>query len=355
MNGNALSGLGRAPQCTNHRGKTMSIERRLLLIAVLLALVILSVYFWTPSISAQKPPTQTATFMAPSLNLTADRSVILACEGETKRIVVTLNANAGSPQGIPGRYRWTTEAGRIEGVGPIVSWDLSGVRPGRYQVNVETETGTDGQTCQAFSSTSVLLECPSVPPPVCPTVSIVGPKNFEPGQTVTFASALTSNSSAVSPVYSWDVSAGKILDGQGTNSIKVDTTDLGGQIITARLSLTGYAVDCSATSSVDVPVVQTCRRFDEFPAITRNDEKARLDNFGIEMQRDPSAIGYVIIYPGRQEVKQVGTRSKAILDYLVNSRRIDSGRIVIRTGPLRAQLTVELWCCPQGTVPPRSN
>src|SRR4030095_9338212 len=162
----------------------MSIERRLLFITALLSLAILSVYFWTPSISAQKTRTQTAVFISPSLNLTADRSVVRACDAESKRIVVTLNANAGALQNTPARYHWTAEVGRIEGAGPIVSWDLSGVRPGRYQVKVETEHGTHGQTCQSLSSTSVLVECSPVPSPVCPAISIISPQSVEAGQSL---------------------------------------------------------------------------------------------------------------------------------------------------------------------------
>ncbi len=330
----------------------MSIHLRLLFITFLVPSAFLCVYSRPSSIYAQKPRVQTAEYTAPSLSIKADRNVVLACQGETKPIVVSLTANAGLPQAVFARYRWTTDAGHIDGTGPNVNWDLSGVSPGRYQVSVESETGSEGRTCQAFSSMSVLIECPPVQPSICPTVSIIGPPEIAPGQPVTLVSVLTSNSSAVVPVYSWQVSAGKIFEGQGTNSIKVDTSDLGGQIITAKLSLTGYGVDCSATASVEVPVVQTCRRFDEYPAITRNDEKARLDNFAIEMQRDPSAIGYVVIYPGRREdVKQIRTRSEAILDYLVNSRRIDAERIVTRAGPLRDRLTFELWSCPKGTEP----
>jgi hypothetical protein len=330
----------------------MSTQRRLLLTTLLLQLAILSVHYWTPSTRAQKSRIQSAEYTTPSLRLTADRNVVPACEGETKTVVVILNANPGWPQGTFARYRWTTEVGHIEGAGPNVRWDLTGVRPGRYRVYVESETGTEGRTCQVSSSTSVLLECRPVQPPICPTISILGPQKILAGQPVTFVSVLTSNASAVKPVYRWAVSAGKIIQGQGTDSIRVDTTDLEGQTITARVSLTGYTVDCSATASLDVPVVQTCRRFDEFPLLTRNDEKARLDNFTIEMQRDPSSTSYVIIYPGqREDTRQIRTRSKAIVDYLVNSRKIDAERIVTRTGPLRDRLTIELWSCPRGIEP----
>ncbi len=96
-----------------------------------------------------------------------------------------------------------------------------------------------------------------------------------------------------------------------------------------------------------------CRKFDEFPNIARNDEKAGLDNYGIELQNDPTSTAYVIVYPGQRgrpgDVQQHATR---VVDYLANSRGIDKRRIVVIIGPARDELMVELWVCPQGAKAP---
>src|SRR6266436_3341135 len=81
------------------------------------------------------------------------------------------------------------------------------------------------------------------------------------------------------------------------------------------------------------PVPLVCRSFDEFPEIARNEEKARLDNFAIELQNDPSSKGYVTVNPrqnGRSGAAQ--TRSTKIVDYLVNSRGLDARRIITVIG-----------------------
>ena len=49
----------------------------------------------------------------------------------------------------------------------------------------------------------------------------------------------------------------------------------------------GYQLDCSATCTVQFPVPLECRKFDEYPTIAYNDEKARLDNFAIALQTIP--------------------------------------------------------------------
>jgi hypothetical protein len=114
----------------------------------------------------------------------------------------------------------------------------------------------------------------------------------------------------------------------------------------------GYNLDCSASCSVQFPVRLSCRAFDEFPAIARNEEKARLDNFAIELQNDPSARGYIIVYPDEHgRPGEVQIHSARVVDYLVNSRGLDNQRIVTVVGPSRPDLMIELWVCPQGATP----
>jgi hypothetical protein len=155
-------------------------------------------------------------------------------------------------------------------------------------------------------------------------------------------------------VYNWTVNAGTIIAGQGTDTIKVDTTGLGGQTVRASLSVGGYNLECAADCGVSVPLPRlTSRKFDEFPDISRNDEKARLDNYGIELQNDPTATAYVIVYPGRSGKRgDVQHHASRIVDYLVNSRGLDKSRIVTLVGPVRDNLYVDLWITPQGATPP---
>jgi hypothetical protein len=264
---------------------------------------------------------------------------------------VQLNARATSDY--PIRYRWTTNVGRITGDGATVSWDLSGVQPGYYKAYVDIDTGSGDEACQAFSSTAVVVNrCPP-PPPVCPNVSIICPERGEVGQPLTFSSNVSGGTPGVAPIYNWTVSAGRIIDGQGTPSIRVDTVGLAGQTVTATLSMGGYTMDCSATCSVQFPVPVECRKFDEYPTISYNDEKARLDNYAIELQNDPTATAFVIVYPGqRGRAGDVQKQTTRLVDYLVNSRGIGSQRIVTLVGPSRDVLLVELWLCPQGAKPP---
>jgi hypothetical protein len=297
---------------------------------------------------------ETFVYSPPTVSLAADQAVLSACEGDTGATsLVHLNARATSPDGNPIRYNWTTSAGRIDGTGEAVTWDLSGVRPGYYKAFLAINSGVGDEACEVFSSIAVLVKCPPPPPPVCPNVYIACPDRVELDQPITFTSSLTGGSGNVTPIFNWTVSAGTIIEGQGTGSIKVDTKGLAGQTLSATLSMGGYNLDCSASCSISFPVPIKGRKFDEFGDLARNDEKARLDNYAIDLQNDPSSTAYVIIYPGPgSRTAQVQTQRARIVDYLVNSRGFDPGRIVTVVGPPRGYMTVELWTVPQGASLP---
>jgi hypothetical protein len=94
-------------------------------------------------------------------------------------------------------------------------------------------------------------------------------------------------------------------------------------------------------------------KFDEYYDIARNDEKARLDNYAIELQQQPGSQGYVIVYPSRKGgASAAQARAQRIVDYLVNTRGLDSHRVVTIMGPVREDWLFELWVVPEGAPPP---
>jgi len=319
-----------------------------------LAPIALVASIFTTQASAQKTTVVSSVSAPLSLSLTADSNIVTACaNGGAPQ--VQLRANAVSPGGYPIKYRWTTDAGTIIGEGPVVTWNLAGLTPGYHKASLDIHSvGSDG-SCQAFSSVSVLVNPCVAVQPVCPALEISCPTDVAVNQPLTFTSRYSGGVPAnVTPAYNWTVSAGTIIAGQGTDTIKVDTTGLGGQTVRASLSMGGYNLECAADCAVTIPLPRLSnKKFDEFPDISRNDEKARLDNFGIELQNDPTATGYVIVYPGRSSKRgEVQYHANRVVDYLVNSRNLDKSRIVTLVGPARNELFVELWITPQGATPP---
>lgn len=327
------------------------------LITLVLSVALVGLLTLVPAALAKKPKknkkkaTEDYVYRAPTIQLSASPAVVTACAGQPAR--VQLNAQASFPSGASPRYHWSANAGHIDGTGATTDWDLSGVKPGSYRAFLEVDNGLTDE-CLAFSSAMVLVKCA---PPTCPNIMISCPDKVEINQPMTFCANVAGGSADVKKVYNWSVSAGTITSGQGTNCITVDTTGLAGQSVRATLEMPGYSgLDCSATCLTQIPnELPKCRKFDEYSKITRNDEKARLDNYGIELQNDPTSTAYVVVYPGRGgRAGEVQQRSTNVVNYLANSRAIDKARIVVIIGSARDELMVELWVCPQGAKLPKS-
>ena len=326
-----------------------------------LLLLALAAFAYTSTRASQKNK-QTVAAPAPqnqppTITLDSDTQIVTICpDAESiSNTRVRLKATGVSPEGKPLRYRWDVSGGRLEGEGTDVVWDLSGAQPGVYNAAVTAESGpVDNPLCTAFTSTKVVVRTCPPPRPVCPNITMSCPDVQQAGAPITFTASMSGGTPGVSPVYNWKVTAGTILSGQGTQTITVDTAGLAGQPIDATVEVAGYNLECRASCQSSVPAPPNPTKFDEIGEIQRDDEKARLDVFAIELQNSPGAQGYVIAYGSRN--KRFGTgqqRGERAKDYLTRTRGIDASRVVVVDGGQRPTGTMELWIVPPGASPPR--
>jgi hypothetical protein len=193
----------------------------------------------------------------------------------------------------------------------------------------------------------------------CPTVWVSCPTEpAKPGAPLTFKANVGGGDPNVTPTFNWTVSAGTISSGQGTTSITVDAQGLSYGAFTATVDVGGYDRSCITSANcslINEPPIQP-RKIDEYGDIAVGDEKARLDNFVIELWNDPTARGYVLCYGGRRSrANEAQRRCERARNYLVNSRGMDAPRIVVVDGGLREGPEVEVWVVPTGAVPPAST
>lgn len=323
--------------------------RKSFLFGLALAVVMAVLVFASADAKPKKKKNVERASAPPTLTLAAEPTTVRACDDAR----VQLRATASSPEGRPLRYKWTTNGGRLSGQGASTTWDLSGAQPGVYQAVVEVDDGRY-LDCVAFSTASIVVtDCPPPPRVVCPNVSVSCPDATSEGQPATFTATISGGSGGMRPTYNWTVSAGRIISGQGTSSITVDTAGLAGQTIRASLDVAGFGVPCPASCATSIPIVNKPHKFDEYYDIARNDEKARLDNYAIQLQGEPRSQGYIIVYPSSKARANVAqARAKRISDYLVNSRGIDASRFTVTMGAAREDWLFELWIVPAGATPP---
>ena len=96
------------------------------------------------------------------------------------------------------------------------------------------------------------------------------------------------------------------------------------------------------------------RKFDEFGDILASDLIARLDNVAVQLQNEPNAKAFFIVYRTRRDLPGLSNRyAHRMKGYLIQSRGLPAERLVTIDGGLASCLTQEVWIVPPGTVPKR--
>jgi hypothetical protein len=246
------------------------------------------------------------------------------------------------------------------------------------------------------------------PAPKCPQLVIACPLETVEQNTQLRFSALVGGDDPNAPLsYSWSLSNGKISEGQGTPSIIVDTTGMGGRRVTAKVLVGGLGPGCQSTLSCAILVVKSgerlsqpiesvvrptappasrptertinstapivkpaapatgptevirkpadvpgadngaVRRLDDYGDLTFELEKEHLAGFAKELRRAPSAEGYIVVYGGRCGMDMAALeRAERAKDWLINKHGVDASRIVAIDGGYRETQATEIFIGP---------
>lgn len=265
---------------------------------------------------------------------------------------VSVSTRASDPENDVLTYNYTVSGGRIVGTGANVSWDLSSAQPGTYTITTGVDDGC-GVCGKTDTQTIRVEECPDCELPCsCPTLSVSGPSGItSPGSTMTFTANVSGGSDVT---YNWTVSAGTIVSGQGTPSITVSTTEaMAGSNVTATVELGGTDPQCncptSASETAGVADKLTPSLTDEFGPAPDDDVKARVDNFYIQLNNNPSARGYVINYGTPAQIK----KRRAQIMKAINFRKYDASRLTFVDGPDNGTgVNTKFYLVPEGAANP---
>ena len=184
----------------------------------------------------------------------ATPSPVMACSIDSRTAddrpgdAFTMRARVGEANNVPLNYIWTANDGTIEGSGPEVRWNLPGVKPGVYTVNLRVD---EGRGATADCSADVRVEAKVNPSPTI--VCSADRTSITAGEPVQ-VTAVAGDPQQASLTFSWSASGGKII-GSGS-SVRFDTLGLP----TGRYTVMGHlddgrggAADCSVNVDSQAP------------------------------------------------------------------------------------------------------
>ncbi len=189
---------------------------------------------------------------------------------------------------------------------------------------------------------------------VCPHIYVYGDglPFYETG-IVHFSIPTYDLKSVEKPAFNWKVSAGKIVEGQGTSKIKVDLSNSDTKRITAFAEVGGLPLPCEKVGFSTIDVSSKAYQVDHAERYNYSDLAARLDSFMIMLNNNPTAKGYIIIYATRGTgAKDMERGITSVKNFFKFSKR-DMSRITIVRGGFREYSTVDSWILFEGAEPPK--
>ena len=185
----------------------------------------------------------------------------------------------------------------------------------------------------------------------CFDLTITGPAAVvQPGETGNFimtVSGYEGKSEFSEFQITWTVDKGKIIEGQGTESIKVIFPEQG-ELSTATatvISPEGCIITGSETAIPGDPPEPVL--IDEIGTLQTENLRHRMDQFLVELKNDPGSTGYVVFYGKERQIK----KAKEIFDAHIKYREFNMDRFVFVNGEKEKNLRIRLWRVPAGALP----
>lgn len=192
---------------------------------------------------------------------------------------------------------------------------------------------------------------------LCPPVTVTCPTDITSlDRPVTISGNISGGDPNALYTYQWELSAGKILAGQGTSTITVEFVPNEPTTATLTVGGSGMPIDCNRTASCTFSVAMdpSPLKADEFTSLDRKTEELHLTKFVRQLEAEPSAQAYIIAYGEKNKGDLAEKALIRIKGYLVEQFKLVPDRIVTLNGGLRQNAAVELWIVPAGAITPPS-
>lgn len=195
-----------------------------------------------------------------------------------------------------------------------------------------------------------VIPCPQL------NVQVANPRIMRDGERVVFAANLAGGDPRVMPIFSWSVSSGTILNGQGTRNITVDSTGSGNdRQIVADLLIAGYSYECNVRSTATVQVAGLPQKVDEFGDLPEVDEAGKLNSIVNYLAQGTPDRVYIIGYAGRNNVRGYAADVLRRMRAFLQKAAAPMDKVIAMDGGFREQPGYEIWIAPMGSDAPRAT
>jgi hypothetical protein len=179
---------------------------------------------------------------------------------------------------------------------------------------------------------------------VCPNVIVDGENLRGQSETIVFSVRSYLVKDVKNYTLKWKISGGEIVEGQGTDTVKVKLNDLAKKKATAFLEIEDLPLPCRKNFTATAQVESgNLILLDGFGQVPNGETRARLDYFLSELQKNPAAKGYVIVYGNRTSgARSVESRIKLFKNHFM-FRGFGSAPINIVRGGYREEAFSEMW------------
>jgi hypothetical protein len=190
----------------------------------------------------------------------------------------------------------------------------------------------------------------------CPTVDVRGGGVPRRNETSYFTADVDKKGKKLKIEYIWTVRGGKIIEGQGMETIAVKVS--GENALSATVEIKGFPEGCSNSATETAAIIIEFRRavlVDEYEKIPFDEEKTRLSKIDSEfLNKTDGKIYFVINLTGKQTITEIKKRVLKIKNYLTETLKIPKDRIVfIFTDTSYQSYQTKIYIVPASAQPPK--
>jgi hypothetical protein len=161
-------------------------------------------------------------------------------------------------------------------------------------------------------------------------------------------------------LFKWELSEGRLLNGQGTGTVTIDTSDISTKKISCidlKLIVEGAPPYMETEKTCKLRIDPKCDAptlFNEYGESSGREKRQHLNRLAAYLKNaGPDATAYIISYAGRSACHyEAEWRSDRVRKYLVESGNVPNDHIITVDGGGRENWTVDLFVQTQGTCGP---